>query len=131
MIANEINAYNNAQEGAYKATCRALAAEIHAALPKAENKIWHGGPVWFLEGNPIVGYWVRKNGVQLMFWSGQSFDEPALNANSEKFKSAAIRYNAPSEINSKDLKRWLRKSKTIQWDYKNIVKRKGQLVRIK
>lgn len=28
------------------------------------------------------------------------------------------------------LKRWLRKSLTIQWDYKNIVKRRGVLEKI-
>lgn len=130
MIAKEITAYNNAQAAANKAICRALAAEIDAALPKAENKIWHGGPVWFLDGNPIVGYWVRKQAVQLMFWSGQSFDEPGLTINSEKFKSAAVHYQSKDDINVKDLKRWLRKSKTIQWDYKNIVKRKGRLERL-
>lgn len=131
MIAKEITAYNNAQPATGKAICRALAAEIDAALPKAENKLWHGGPVWFLDGNPIVGYWVRKNGVQLMFWSGQSFEEPGLSANSEKFKSAVAVYTSKDEIVVKDLKRWLRKAKTIQWDYKNIVKRKGKLVRLK
>ena len=30
-----------------------------------------------------------------------------------------------------DLKRWLEKSIEIQWDYKNIVKRKGKLERLK
>ncbi|MBL8759582.1 MAG: DUF1801 domain-containing protein, partial [Phycisphaerae bacterium] len=32
--------------------------------------------------------------------------------------------------NLKDLKRWLKKSVAIQWDYKNIVKRKGRLDRL-
>jgi DNA mismatch repair ATPase MutS len=35
------------------------------------------------------------------------------------------------EIQIEDLKRWLQKSRNIQWDYKNIVKRKGQLERLK
>ena len=38
--------------------------------------------------------------------------------------------NDLSEIKTKDLKRWLKKSKEIQWDYKNIVKKKGKLERI-
>jgi len=29
-----------------------------------------------------------------------------------------------------DVGRWLEKSRQIQWDYKNIVKRKGELIRI-
>jgi hypothetical protein len=29
------------------------------------------------------------------------------------------------------LKRWLAKSRDIQWDYKNIVKRKGKLERLR
>lgn len=133
MIHKDIRAYNQEQIAPAKAICATLAKEIDSSLPKAENKIWHGGPVWFLDGNPIAGYWVRKTGVRLMFWSGYSFKEPGLApiGNITKYKAAGIDYTRKDEIDLKDLKRWLRKSKEIQWDYKNIVKRKGKLVRIK
>ena len=131
MIHKDIRAYNNSQTGTSKAICALLCKEIDASLPKAENKVWHGGPVWFLDENPVAGYWVRKDGVWLMFWSGQSFDEPGLISNSAKFKSAGILYTSKDEISLKDLKRWLRKAKTTQWDYKNLIKRKGKLVRLK
>lgn len=108
-----------------------LATEITKGLPKAENKVWHRHPVWFLDGNPIVGYSKLKNGMRLMFWSGMGFDEEALQPGTGKFKDASITYTSVGEINTKDLKRWLKKAKSIQWDYKNIVKRKGKLVKIK
>jgi hypothetical protein len=66
-----------------------------------------------------------------MFWSGASFDEEGLQPGTGKSKDASITYTAEKEINTKDLKRWLKKSKTIQWDYKNVVKRKGVLERLK
>lgn len=125
----DIQAYNDSQPAHEKAICERLAQKIQQNLNKAESKIWHGAPVWFLNGNPIVGYWVRKNHVQLLFWSGQSFDEPGLQSEG-KFKAAQARYQRVDEINEDDLKRWLEKSKTIQWDYKNIVKRRGILERI-
>ena len=65
-----------------------------------------------------------------MFWSGQSFEEKDLKKTGS-FKAAEIRYTAIDQIIKKDLKRWLKKSGEIQWDYKNIVKRKGVLVRLK
>lgn len=108
-----------------------MAKEISQHLPEAENKIWHAHPVWFLDGNPIVGYSKQKNGIRLMFWSGLSFDEDTLNIQGKKFKDASVFYNSVTEINKKDLKRWLEKSRTIQWDYKNIIKRKGVLERLK
>jgi hypothetical protein len=95
-----------------------------------ESKVWHGHPVWFLDGNPIVGYSRQKAGIRLMFWSGASFDEPGLDVVGKKFKDASIFFNAPDEVDVKALKRWLKKSAAIQWDYKNIVKRKGRLVRL-
>jgi len=100
-------------------------------LREAESKIWHAHPVWFLDKNPIVGYSKQKAGVRLMFWSGADFEEKNLNVKGEKFKDASIFYNDPNEINLENLKNWLRKSREIQWDYKNIVKRKGQLERLK
>lgn len=127
----DIESYNNTQPPEYKAICDVLAFEITKGLPEAENKIWHAHLVWFLDGNPIVGYSKQKVGLRLMFWSGKSIEEEKLNIIGEKFQDASIFYNSVEEINSKDLKRWLKKSIEIQWDYKNIVKRKGQLERLK
>lgn len=126
----DVKTYNETQDVSRKEICELLAKEIHATLPEAENKVWHGAPVWFIEGNPIVGYWVRKDSVQLLFWSGQSFDEDGLQSEG-KFKAAEVRYTSKEQINTENLKRWLKKSKKIQWDYKNIVKRRGKLERLK
>jgi len=128
---DEIQAYNNALSEEDRAICDVLALEIGLGLPKAEKKIWHAHPVWFLDGNPIVGYSRQKAGVRLMFWSGADFEEEGLTIRGKKFKDASVFFNAVSEIDTKALKRWLRKSKDIQWDYKNIVKRKGRLERLK
>jgi len=107
-----------------------LAREIEQNLPGAESKVWHGHPVWFLDGNPIVGYSKLKDSMRLLFWSGQSFDEKQLKEEG-KFKAAEAHYSAVDEIDAKQLKRWLTKARKIQWDYKNIVKRKGRLERLK
>lgn len=128
---NEIKAYNSKQTAEDKKICNALAEEIDSNLTEAENKIWHSHPVWFLDGNPIVGYSKQKAGIRLMFWSGESFEEENLKPGTGKFKDASIFYTSIEEIKVKDLKRWLKKSKSIQWDYKNIVKRKGELKRLK
>lgn len=109
-----------------RAICDMLHAEISAALPDAESKIWHAHPVWFLDGNPIVGYHPLKRCVRLLFWSGQSFDEPGLTA-SGTFKAAEARYTYPSEVDLASVRGWLVKSRAIQWDYKNIRKRRGVL----
>lgn len=105
-----------------------LATTIDEVLTEAESKIWHSHPVWFLDGNPIVGYSKQKAGLRLMFWSGADFEEKGLNVVGKKFKDASIFYSAVDQVETKDLKRWLKKSRDIQWDYKNIVKRKGILV---
>jgi|GEM_PF-35052 len=130
-MAKEIRAYNSRMGKGDKAICDLLAEEINIALQSADNKIWHGHPVWFLNGNPIVGYSKQKKGIRLMFWSGAGFEEPLLNVRGEKFKDASIFYTSVSDIKGKDLKRWLKKSEHIQWDYKNIVKRKGKLIKLK
>lgn len=126
----EIQDYNNQQIETDKTICDLLANNINQHLPEAENKIWHRHPVWFLEGNPVVGYSKLKNGIRLLFWSGQSFDEPNL-ANEGTFKAAEARYTAPEQVDIEDLKRWLGKASDIQWDYKNLIKRKGKLERLK
>lgn len=125
----DITAFNNSQPEDRREICELLASEIQKAFSETENKIWHGAPVWFLEGNPIVGYDVLKDSVRLLFWSGQSFDEPGLQPEGS-FKAAEARYTNVSQVDIDSLQHWLEKSKKIQWDYKNIVKRKGKLERI-
>lgn len=126
----DIQAYNNTQSPEDKEICDLLASTIAKHLPDAENKIWHAHPVWFLDGNPVAGYSKLKNSVRLLFWSGQSFDEPGLVVEG-KFKAAEARYTSVDEVNVPDLQRWLEKSREIQWDYKNLIKRKGVLERLK
>jgi hypothetical protein len=126
----DIQAYNDAQADSNKAICDALAKEIQAGLAATESKIWHGAPVWFIDGNPIAGYSVLKDSVRLLFWSGQSFDEPGLQKEGT-FKAAEARYTHVNQINADDLRRWLKKAEDIQWDYKNIVRRRGVLERLK
>lgn len=126
----DIQAYNADQDPDARPVCNALARQIDAALPEAESRIWHGHPVWFLDGNPVAGYSRLKDGVRLLFWSGQSFEEPGLTAQG-KFKAAEILYASVGEIDEARLGRWLAESRTVQWDYKNIVKRKGRLERLR
>ena len=130
-MSTEIQSYNEKQTGEERLVCMKLASLLCEFIPEAEYKIWHKHPVCFIEGNPIVGYSKLKAGVRLMFWSGASFEEGQLKTGSGKFKDASILYNTVDQINEKDLKRWVNMAREIQWDYKNIVKRKGELIRLK
>ena len=126
----DVRAYNDSQADADKAICDLLAREIDRALPEAENRIWHRHPVWFLDGNPVAGYSKLKSCIRLLFWSGQSFDEPGLQ-DEGSFKAAEARYTNAAQVDVEALPRWLGKARDIQWDYKNIVRRKGRLERLK
>lgn len=125
----DIQTYNNSLAENDKGICVLLNKIIDANLSGAESKIWHAHPVWFLAGNPIVGYHKLKDSVRLLFWSGQSFDEVGLQPEGS-FKAAEVRYTDVDQINPADLKRRLKKAKEIQWDYKNVVKRRGVLERL-
>lgn len=125
----EIAAYHEQLAEQDRLICDQLYQIISTNLPEAEHKIWHSHPVWFLEGNPIVGYHKLKDSVRVLFWSGQSFETPGLQPEG-KFKAAEIRYTDATQINPSSLIQWIEESKNIQWDYKNIVKRKGVLERL-
>ncbi len=138
-IPKDIADYHRSLTAEDRVICELLAREIGTHLEPAAGdaagtvtaKVWHRHPVWFIDGNPIAGYSRQKKGIRLMFWSGAGFDEAQLDVRGEKFKDASVFYNSADEIDTGDLKRWLEKSKEIQWDYKNLVKRKGVLERLK
>ena len=130
MIHPDTHDYNRSKEAADREICECLAREISDRLPEADNRIWHAHPVWFLDGNPVAGYSKLKHCVRLLFWSGRSFEEEGLK-NEGSFQAAEARYTEVSQIDTGDLHRWLAKARDIQWDYKNIVRHKGRLDRLK
>lgn len=122
--------YNDALAPSDREICNLLAREIDRVLPEADNKIWHAHPVWFLDGNPVVGYSKLKGSVRLLFWSGQSFSTTGLK-HEGSFKAAEAQYTAVGDVDVQLLERWLTDARDVQWDYKNIVRRKGKLERLK
>lgn len=126
----EISKYHAALAEHDRQICQLLLDAIEQHLPQASGKVWHGNPVWFIDENPVVGYSKLKDCVQLLFWSGQSFDEAGLRPVG-KHKAAEVRFTNAAEIEPAQLAVWLDKAVAIQWDYKNIVKRNGELIRLK
>jgi hypothetical protein len=125
-----IRRYNESQAAPERAICELLARRIDEAIPEAESKIWHSHPVWFIDGNPVVGYDKLKHGLRLLFWSGQSFEEPGLEPEGG-FKAAGVRYTAVEQVDTATLNRWLQSAREVQWDYQNLTRRKGRLERLK
>ncbi len=127
----QIHSYHLTLQATDQAICDRLCHLISTYLPQAEGKVWHAHPVWFIADNPIVGYSKQKAGIRLMFWSGADFDEAGLTVRGKKFKDASCFYQTVDEIDEVLLKNWLAKAVDIQWDYKNLIKRKGVLERLR
>lgn len=127
----DITSYHQTLSATDQAICSRLYHIINTHLAMAEAKVWHAHPVWFIAGNPIVGYSKQKAGIRLMFWSGADFDETGLHVRGANFKDASCFYESLEEVDEVSLKNWLIKAEAIQWDYKNLVKRKGVLERLK
>ena len=129
MAQDNIEAFHDELQPEDRAICQRLRQIIDARIPEADSRIWHGHPVWFLKGNPIVGYKKLKDCLRLLFWSGQGFETPGLKPEG-KFKAAEVRYTEAGQVDEVRLVRWLEEARFVQWDYKNIVKRKGVLKRL-
>lgn len=127
-LPDDILAYHRELAPEDRELCDLLAAEIDRRLPDATAKVWHAHPVWFLDGNPIVGYDRLKDAVRLMFWSGQSFDLEGL-APSGTFKAAEVRFRDVADVDTDALAGWLAAARTIQWDYEHIRRTRGALVK--
>ena len=123
-IAVDVQSYNDKQTAEDQVICNWLASTIAAALPEAAGKVWHGHPVWFIDSNPVVGYHRQKDSVRILFWSGQSFNDEALKAIGS-FKAAGVAIESVETFNQDAFAGWLEKSRSIQWDYANLPKKKA------
>jgi len=115
-----ISTYASGLRAAEARICRTLRAEIDAVIPGATSRVWHGAPVWFVGETPVVGYSrPAKGGVTLLFWNGQAFDDQALEPMG-KFKAAQVHFDDAAQIDSKSLRRWLKKAGKELWDHSAI-----------
>ena len=113
-----------------RAVCDVLMNEITKNLPGATVKIWYKIPVWFIKDNPVVGYSVTKrNGINLLFWSGQAFTEPGLKPEGS-FMAAEVKYKDIREIDTEKLQKWLSEASVKIYNYKDIRKNNGVLTLI-
>ena len=113
--------HNNSLEGVNRELAQRLRNLFEEVVPAAKAKVWHGHPVWFIEDNPVFGYSLKKSGIEVLFWSGQSFKSPGLRAIG-KFQAAGIIVDELDAAFEQRLRKWLEESSLIQWDYKNLPK---------
>ena len=125
-IPDDIRAYQERLDAEARPICDLLLETIERVLPDADRKVWHAHPVWFFDGNPVVGYDRLKASVRLLFWSGQSFTSPGLAAEGT-FKAAEARYTAPEQVDVELLRRWLAEARDVQWNYRDIRQSRGNL----
>lgn len=121
---DDIAHYNSGLPAGHHELCELLRTTIQRVLPAAEGKIWHGHPVWFLESNPVVGYSTKAGGIELLFWSGQSFTRPGLSPVG-KYQAAGISFDEAGDIDIQLVEHWLAESAAIQWDYESLPKNRS------
>ena len=119
---DSIAAYSKAQLPDFRMMCDHLRALIDTALPKATSKVWHGSPVWFIDENPVVGYSATAKTVNLLFWNGQPFGEPALRPVG-KYRAAQAVFDDAAEIAPGVVRRWLRKARSDVFDSRAFFKK--------
>jgi len=117
-----IAAYDRAQSPAFCEMCDVLRKLIDASIPKADCKVWHGSPVWFIDDNPVVGFNATAKTVNLLFWNGQAFDEPAL-VPVGKYRAAQAVFRDASEIEPAVVRRWLKKARSDVFDSRAFFKK--------
>lgn len=116
--------YNSALSGTNRDIVQLLFGEFLQALPTATYKVWHGHPVWFLGEIPVAGYQDHKTGVKVLFWSGKDFTEAGL-IGIGKHRAAGITYPDVASVNVDDLRRYLKRSTEIIWDYRSLRPQNG------
>jgi hypothetical protein len=119
MTASDIFEYNQALAVAHRAIAEQLDDLFAASLTKAAAKVWHGHPVWFLDGNPVCGYSLKKAGIEVLFWSGKSFTTAGLRPIG-KYQAAGILVETAQDIAK--VATFMAEAQSIQWDYKNLPK---------
>ncbi len=119
MTGADIIEYNQGLAAAERELAEALVKLFASTLPTAEAKVWHGHPVWFLGGNPVCGYSLKKAGLEVLFWSGKSFKTSGLRPIG-KYQAASIAVETNADIDK--VEAFMAEATKIQWDYKNLPK---------
>jgi hypothetical protein len=119
MISADIQEYNSSLGASHREIAQSLCALISESLPGAEGKVWHGHPVWFIDGNPILGYSLKKAGIEVLFWSGKSFATAGLRPVG-KYQAAGIAVDSLGDVAK--VSTFMAEAQSVQWNYKDLPK---------
>jgi hypothetical protein len=119
MISADIQEYNTSLEASHREIAQTLCDLISKSLPNAEGKVWHGHPVWFIDGNPILGYSLKKAGIEVLFWSGKSFATAGLRPVG-KYQAAGIAIDSLGDVAK--VSTFMADALSVQWNYKDLPK---------
>lgn len=119
MISADIQEYNSNLDDAHREIAQGLCDLVSQSLPNAEGKVWHGHPVWFIDGNPIAGYSLKKSGIEVLFWSGKSFATAGLGPVG-KYQAAGIAIETTDDVDK--VKPFMAEAGSVQWNYKDLPK---------
>ncbi len=119
MTGADIIEYNQGLAEAEREVAMALVELFEAKLSSAEGKVWHGHPVWFLNGNPVCGYSLKKACLEVLFWSGKSFATAGLRPIG-KYQAAGISVETIHDVAK--VESYMAEAQSVQWDYKNLPK---------
>ncbi len=119
MISADIQEYNSKLDDSHREIAQGLCDLVSQALPNAEGKVWHGHPVWFLDGNPIAGYNLKKSGIEVLFWSGKSFATAGLSPVG-KYQAAGIAIETADDVDK--VTPFMAEAGSVQWNYKDLPK---------
>ncbi len=119
MISADFQEYNTSLEASHREIAQGLCDLISKSLPSAEGKVWHGHPVWFIDGNPILGYSLKKAGIEVLFWSGKSFATAGLRPVG-KYQAAGIAVDSLGDVAK--VSTFMAEAKSVQWNYKDLPK---------
>jgi hypothetical protein len=119
MISADIQEYNSKLEDSHREIAQSLCDLVSQALPNAEGKVWHGHPVWFIDGNPIAGYSLKRSGIEVLFWSGKSFATAGLRPVG-KYQAAGLAVDSLGEVAK--VSTFMAEAQSVQWNYKDLPK---------
>ena len=95
-------------------TGEALRTAVAAALPEAEDTLWHGHPTWKLGRIPVCSAKAYTRHLTFGVWQGARVDDPSGRlVPTGADQMASLKLRVPEDVDGELIARWLHQARDL------------------
>jgi hypothetical protein len=108
----DIDAYLDGLDPAQREIADALVPVLEESATDAVGQVWHGHPVWLIDGTPVAGFKAYPRYVTFMIWGGHLIADESGRLE-RGARMGTVKLSSVDEVDAELFSQWLQQADPV------------------